>query len=58
MPIELKIELIAVKTAIRLKTDDNWYSGYFANSKGKIISHAYYLDKKIKQDTIIHGGGH
>ena len=48
MPIELKIELNAVKTAIRLKTDDNWYGNYTANMKGKLLSHAYYLNKKLE----------
>ena len=48
MPIELKIDLNAVKTAIRLKTDDNWYGNYTANMKGKLLSHAYYLNKKLE----------
>ena len=47
-PIEIKLELIAVKTAMRLKVDQNWFGQYAAKEKGKLTSHAYYLDKKLK----------
>ncbi len=35
-------------TAIRLKTDDNWYGNYTMRICGKTLSHAYYLDKQLQ----------
>ena len=49
MPIDLNIEFIATKTAIRLKIDDNWVGNYNTNIRGKTLSHAYYLDKKLSE---------
>ena len=49
MPIDLKIEFNAVKTAIRIKTDGNWFGQYANKLKGKLTSHAYYLDKKLEK---------
>ena len=47
MPIDIKLEFIATKTAIRLKIDDNWIGNYNTNLRGKTLSHAFYLDKKL-----------
>ena len=33
---------------MRLKVDQNWFGQYAAKEKGKLTSHAYYLDKKLK----------
>jgi ribonuclease HI len=57
LPIEMKIDLIATKTALRLKIDNNWVGGYAPNSRGKTLSHALQLDKnlaKIKTFTTGH----
>ena len=49
MPIELRLELMAVKTTIRLKLNNNWYGNYAMKEPGKFTSHAYYLDKHLQK---------
>ena len=47
MPIEIRLESIAIKTALRLKTNKNW-NHIRPNPNRQMITHSHYLTKKIE----------
>ena len=54
-PINLKVQEIAIMTALRLKLNNKWDPNYEPDSRPSYISHAYSVDKLLSQVNIFKG---
>ena len=53
LPIKIKIQDKALKTAIRLKQERNWFGNYEPKTKGHLTSHAHYVEKELEKLSVL-----